>query len=332
MTIGKEDLLNLKIGCPPISQAHTWPVLEMCFFSTLPRAQLRNQILESIKFFNSVYGIPFAWYKLSDSNKSVRLDDDAIIAIDRFFNDQRFTELGLLGLEIYSGEEECEYEPPSMEFFSSGMESGNEDSPEKFIWRSLLRLCIPIHELPINGKELLDSYLKLAEIGNWNCGHAGISIYWNITDEKMERELARHESLLSTYPCMEYHDMMSFWPFIGHGLLQVGWITLVGEELCEKLGNKPSLRDFNEPMIEVVNVGKDRGVLIIAGPAPILGSNEANQSSPLVAYKNIGQELRSIRVPDERIDFMEIIGLTTEEKVRSWYLRFFGHDSPTATA
>lgn len=315
------DLSALTVPHPRKEGVHTWPVFEICLFSTEPRSQLRDRLHAATAAFLKESDGSFRWFKTSDMTRAERLSAPVEQVFKDFLHHAAFAEPGLLGLQVFCGERIDNYAPPSIALFSSALE--DDRAPPALVWRTYLRCCLPLMEAPCGGQALFKIASALFDTGQWHCGHAGISIYWNTGDSAMERELERRAGLLLRHPALGYHDPMAFEPFIGHGLPQVSWITMLGPELCSRLGSTPTPAEFAGTQVGVVDLGPDRGVLLVAGTQPMLGGNDPASAAALEPYHQVGRRVAAASLPDERLEFLQLVGLDDEEKVRSWYRRFF---------
>lgn len=319
------DLSTLSVPHPRKEGVHTWPVFEICLFSTEPRSQLRDQLQAATATFLDEVDGSYRWFKTSDMTRAERLSAPVEQVFKDFLYDAAFAGPGLLGLQVFCGERIDSYAPPSMDLFSSALE--DDDAPPALVWRTYLRCCLPLVEAPYGGQALFKIASALFNTGQWHCGHAGISIYWNTGDSAMERELERRPDLLLRYPALGYHDPMSFEPFIGDGLPQVSWITMLGPELCTQLGSTPTQTEFEGTQVGVVDLGPERGVLLVAGTEPTLGGNDPASAAALEPYRQVGRRVAAASIPDEQLEFLQLIGLDDEDKVRSWYRRFFERET-----
>lgn len=61
----------------------------------------------------------------------------------------------------------------------------------------------------------------------------------------------------------------------------------------------------------LASLGADRGVVLAAGPRPVLGSHDPAGASELAPYRAVGKLLAPLRLPDDELELLDIAGLAT---------------------
>jgi hypothetical protein len=136
----------------------------------------------------------------------------------------------------------------------------------------------------------------------------------------VERELEKvNRFWLFRFPGLSFGDPLTFMVFAEDGIPGVNWLTFLGARQIERLGGEKVVRESLPEEVDVATF--NNGALMIrAGEKPELGDVNRNNKLPL--YGKVGNAFKSLRISDERLSYMKIAGLSSED-VRDWYNRFF---------
>lgn len=293
------------------------PTLEIILFSSAPREKVAPGFVALYRALVERYGDTLKWHKTNVMKSFKKLSEAGVRQIEQMLTDKKALKGHLLGVEQHSGPAASHYELPTFEFFSE------EDlsEPEDLIRHSFVRACLPIAEAA--RADDVHAFLRsaLADV-EFDSGYCGYSYYWNTGESDVERELAKvSRGWLTRFPGLGYGEPLALFSFVDKGVLGVNWITLLGQPLVERLGGEADLAVALGPSIDVQPIGGGRGVVIRAGVGPELG--DANRNQKLPAYQKVGRAIADLRVPDEWIENMAMIGMSGEDVVE-WYGRFFG--------
>lgn len=100
----------------------------------------------------------------------------------------------------------------------------------------------------------------------------------------------------------------------------VDWLTIIGDDLGQKLGGRGAIRaQLQQPAIQVEDYGK--GLIVQAGEYPSLGAVEDGLPAPYVAVNRVLKALR-IPNPDSLHHYMPDRESFDKERTAKWYARF----------
>ncbi len=291
--MGFDDLI---VPHPDAGGAPARPCFEIVLHYDRPRATIAEDLGRALALFVERAGGDFGWSKSNVMKRAARADADAATLVKRFVSGPAFAKPGNVGLELHSGDRAVDCRVPSLEVFSE-----ERKDRRALLCRTFVRLCLPPEA------DARDLAIACAAASPPFSGHAGYSWYWDSGDTRMERELGRRRELLLDHPGASWSDPFTFYPFIGQGLTQIGWLTFLGAALRLRAGALDGL--------DVAPVAD--GIVIAAGPAPRFAGD-------LAPYHAVGRALAPLRLPDAAIELLDIAGLDDPAEIRAWYLRFFG--------
>ena len=120
--------------------------------------------------------------------------------------------------------------------------------------------------------------------------------------------------------------MIDTYGFSGKGELKneyikgVDWLTIVGDDLAQKLGGRDAIRaQLQQPAIHVEDY--DGGLIVQAGDYPSLGAVEDGLPPSYVAVNHVLKPLR-IPNPDSLHHYMPDRESFDKEHTAKWYARF----------
>jgi hypothetical protein len=308
-------------GAKP-GQPATLPCVEICLFDDRPRAALAADYAGLLAAFIAEFADGLNWYKTNTMKRAKAIGEAATAQAQALLLSPEFEADGLIGLEQHSGPDADTYETPSWKLFSEQVDYPGEGRFN----RTFLRLCLPL-EAADDPEPVFALMRACADSTEFHCGHAGLSWYWNTGDTLMEARMASNVGVLLRHPCVGYSDPLSFQPFIGDGLIQTGWLTLLGPKLVEQAGGTQALRSRLDASVSISDLASKHGLILRAGESPMPCSNDPANAHELIPYSSVGRATNPVRIPDEELEFVEVMGLDEEDDARTWYLRFFEADA-----
>ncbi len=150
-------------------------------------------------------------------------------------------------------------------------------------------------------------------------GYAGLSLSLPFDFDRVlsfEYQLAQQFSglMIDTYGFRGKSDLKNEF------IKGVDWLTIVGDDLAQKLGGRDAIRaQFQQPAIRVDDYGT--GLIVQAGDYPSLGAVEDGLPTLYVAVNRVLKPLR-IPVPDSLHHHMPDRESFDKERTAKWYARF----------
>lgn len=302
---------------PKTAAAGIRPCFEIVLLATEPRAQARDGYLAFYDACVTRFARPLRWYQTNTMAQWKPIPESAGEQFHAFLEGRQFAKPGLLGLEQHAGETGSDATPPSFALFSEEVK-GQSGKPLR---RTFLRACLPVDAAAAPG-EMLDLLASALAVFFPYAGYAGYSCYWDVGNTTLERQLEKsNRKLLLGYPGLTYGDLFPFQSFIGFGVLQVSWITLVSAALASRVGGLETLLGGLSPDVRAMPF-EDAGVALVAGPEPRLGTRHPDPKDPLRAYRDAGRCLAPVRLEDRYLQHVNLPGFD-EDEAREWLLRFF---------
>ncbi|NHZ37798.1 type VI immunity family protein [Massilia rubra] len=186
-----------------------------------------------------------------------------------------------------------------------------------------VRACFPLTWFDQHGLEGIEQYLKKSLNGfALQSGYVGYCFVYN---ENFDREvdpyfphwLQRHPGIMCPSGAQEVVSI--------HGLTDIGWITLLGKDMVEKMGGAISLASAiaHIPGITIDELSNG-GTIIRIGNNPALG--DTHNGDTLEAYRALGKVLNPIRNRNAVTTGMSVPGMRDRDypDMRAkWLDRFF---------
>lgn len=188
-------------------------------------------------------------------------------------------------------------------------------------------------ELPLSWKnnlsaEDIDNYIyQLVEGYPLVCGYAGYTVSDSqriiITRDDLKDLIyqwhQRHPGLMNTYPISESKIIAQ-----NDILFSIGWITILGNSLCARLGGIDELYyKLSHVSGVVVKRLPQNGVLIRIGEKPQLG--DTHKDDFLDSYSAVGRILAPVAIQDfdELAKRIVVTGFQDNKECANWLGRFF---------
>ena len=319
----RKEFESLVIPHLDAGRAPALPCFEIVLFYDTPRTTLADGLAVVLQRF-----LDFAerrrpetklrWYRSNTMKASAAMSAGPGEMVDAFLGGPEFAKPGIAGLTLHGGE--AANAPVAPAFSLLSLDTA-EDAAEP-VHRTMLRLCLPPSEVE-EGRELFELAAACAAAQAVSCGYAGYSWFSSTGDTRMERSFGERRGLLVKHPAMGYHDPLSYHPFIGEGLIQTGWLTILGPSLLKQAEDAKALVFPQDSGVGVSRLD-GKGVILVAGPEPILGSRDPAQAAALAPYHAVGSRLAFLSLSDEDAEFLDFAGDPDDEAKVEWYLRFFG--------
>ncbi len=198
--------------------------------------------------------------------------------------------------------------------------SGNEKGSISFAkkYANSIHMVFPAAWGVEHADKMRDLMIHLAGLFPYSFGYAGFALEWSAY---FEEEACSHAFAKGMrHPGFDIYDNANDEEIVGHDSLNtVGWITLLGPELIERLGGREKVRAALSETIRMRDAGA--GLLLTLGDAPEIG--DTNRRDPLPAYRELYQLLAPIAEPGfERSGAMEFHPGDIVENTLRWLRRF----------
>jgi hypothetical protein len=156
------------------------------------------------------------------------------------------------------------------------------------------------------------------EAADFLSGYAGLGITFDAGDlDKRRDEVIR--GLCSRFIGLDCSDVLSETEALGDAIKGVNWLTFVGARLAERVGGPPGVASLVRDGVSVEPLGA-RGLMVQAGPAPILGDRDSQEN--VEPYRVADEALRAIRVDG----LFPLPGFEDEIDTAAWVRRFEATD------
>lgn len=167
-----------------------------------------------------------------------------------------------------------------------------------------------------------DNFLRftecLAELAPFDSGHAGYTFkYSGHSDQRDEHAWIGHKAprFLSIYPQSNHFEH-----YTRHRVANVNWLTLLGTELSQKLGNVESMRAKLSSVVTIKPLV--HGTMLIAGAEPPIGDVNC-QAPDLEPLREVARLTRPLWIDDDTVKNNIINYFWFDENQRDrWINRF----------
>ncbi|MFH5067751.1 type VI immunity family protein [Enterobacter cloacae complex sp. 2024EL-00215] len=264
----------------------------------------------------------FHWASYDFDQKRPRAITEAILSEpDRWLKSPDNREKDCAFIELYGGKSSRDLDFPFFYWdYTNGHRSGT--------YYSVYRLDLPLNwnnNLPI---QYIDEYIyQLVDNYPLVCGYAGYTVSGDqeriITRDDLKEYIyqwhQRHPGIMNVHPLSESQIIAK-----ENVLFAIGWITLLGEALCNQLGGVEVLRNKLSHIPEViVKPLPQNGALIRIGDKPQLGDSRKNDV--LDSYHAVGKVLAPVAVKDFDLLAKKVVvsGFRDNKECAKWLGRFF---------
>jgi len=264
------------------------------FYRLCPREHIGWYATETMKQFKPTtkqsFTVPMVWWKEGAPKKKLR-------------------ELMLKGGQAHNSAATC------------GIYLSSAERENRLFSKSsnYIRFIVPAEFMETRYQEFADFVESVCNRIPYSSGHGGFVIECN--------QYYANDAQGAAYPlAMRYQavDIATMsrgpWAVRGERIKNVGWLTLIGSELLEKVGGLQALREQASDRLNVI--GTAHGALIRAGEKPILGdvNRQESLSGLLDAYRLVEPLHAGI---DTLFSPFEIAGNVDEVvATRRWLFRF----------
>jgi hypothetical protein len=252
-----------------------------------------------------------------DQMHAVKITDERLAEFPKWLADPKRRYKGTAGTELRKGRSREEWRAPCFE-----MSYGGQFNPCLYV-----QISLPFSWLAEKGREGTESYIaRLVEDGfSLSSGYVGLGFAWHSAgdDPEVKRSffewLQRFPGLMSTSPMSQANVAPS-------GLVDLGWVTLLGAELTNKIGGIDALRArcSSIPKAAVAPL-PNNGAMIRLGEDPRVGDVQAGDQ--LDEYRALGKALSPLRDAAKVTKSLVVDGLPVREPgleiLRKWANRFF---------
>lgn len=195
--------------------------------------------------------------------------------------------------------------------------------------RSFIKIVLPWTFLnEEDGGERFQNWITyLSEQIDAEHGYGGLS---NILPYDYHSYTPTEYELAQRYPGLQVDSMphSSARELLGY-IKGVNWFTILENDLIERLGGEPTIRQRFSGRGDVEILSYKNGLIIRAGRYPELGSSEEYLPAAYVAVNNVLKPLR-ISAPDQLHSYSPYGNCFEKESTDQWYARF-DHDDDIST-
>jgi hypothetical protein len=288
------------------------PVIQILALSDTP---LRSSPPEGFQSFYQAFirlaGNRAKWCQTNTQSRGTAFDERRREMAPFWFRDERSRQQALLGLRVHSGPTARELLAPALGFFC------DQAFPTA---HNHFQLMIPCGELtPAETLDIIQDCLHGFRL-SW--GYAGYGLLWNDLVAGFDKDYGSvFAGLLRRHPGIAHPDssQVGFWA--GRGLVDVNWVTLLGNTPLKKAGAREGVRKMLGPEIDIRPLDTGNGIAIVAGDHPETGDITVGNDLPL--YRSVGHALRTLR-PEElhKTKFLPVPGFDKLQG-EQWIDRFF---------
>ncbi|XVJ69659.1 MAG: DUF3396 domain-containing protein [Rhizobacter sp.] len=200
--------------------------------------------------------------------------------------------------------------------------SHDKDSPFRDTDVSAVYFELPMHEVQRVGRDkllgLVRSIAALAPFQHGMCGYS-FKYFHREGDDKIHLWMGdKSLRYFAIHPFMNKYEYRC-----RHQLPNVNWVTLLGQEMTEKLGGHAAMRKALSEVVDVETL--PHGTMLVAGEAPPLGDRNALalDLGPLREVARLTQPLMLNRkiLSDKILEYL-FEGNDQEERIERWLNRF----------
>jgi len=264
------------------------------FYELIPREEIGWYATEAMKQFQPTTGrsftLPKVWWKDGAPRKKLR-------------------ELMLKGGKAHDSVGTC----------GIYLSSAEPEHPIFKLSSNYLRFMVPADFMETRSQEFVDFVLAVSNQIPFVSGHGGFVIECNQYFEEDAQGAAFPSAM--RYQAVDIATM-SRGPGVARGekIKNVGWLTLIGSELLEKVGGLKALQHKATDRLSLVKTS--HGVLIRVGPKPILG--DVNRHEDLSAFVEAYRLVESLHTGiGELFAAFELAGKADEvDATQRWLFRF----------
>jgi hypothetical protein len=288
------------------------PCAEVMAFSRTTLAEGARGMLAFYESFRKRWGAEVTFYRTNTMSRVKKVTSRTLEMLPSWLESTKSQQEELLGLRLHGGQGGRDYALPVFDMFS---DQSNEESPCSFF-----RMAFPLDQVRQQPSALLELTREALATFPLHWGYAGYSLLWE--EEEMQDEdeaVSTLEEFMTEHPGLSYGDPDAFLARSREGLIDVSWLTLLGAECTSKLGGRQSLVSALPKQVQVQPLGSG-GVLLQAGPAPVIGS--AVEPGSLESYRAVGKAVSAVRAPRAVIEDIMLWPLSDGREVE-WLDRFF---------
>lgn len=293
------------------------PCIEIMMFSDVSVKEAASNYLLTYRALQPLFGKQLRFYKTNDMKRAKELTCNSEEQIRIIIEDTKIASSTFFVIQQHSGYKEDDYGLPSFTLFSER----EKINPKIFKDHVLYRICIDLNQIN-NVPKVLTNALQYFPLSSGYCSY---SYYYNIGNLECIDYIEQHNAKwLKRFPGLSHGNPLQFLLVGNDGLLQVGWLTMLGEKFTCNPEEIANLIESLPKEVERIDVPGTTRLILKAGSAPELG--DRNRQNDLPLYKGVGKALANIRLPDSILNEISIDGLEDED-VRDWLLRFFGDET-----
>lgn len=289
-----------------------FPCVEIMALSKTAKVDGAEGYVRFYEAFAKRYGEQLRYYQLNDSTRWKKVLPKDLGKVTGWFSDVRSLAEPLLGILMHGHEVAGEPQPP---LFDMMFDHAYPEYP-----RGMFRIVLPVDAAADGAEALLELVDEAMMEFPVHWGTVGYSFYWDSADTTIDgyaqQWLRRH---LEKHPGLSPGTLMTFGLRVEQGVLNVGWLTFVGDELLAQLGGRDVLTSrARDARIGVRPYAK--GVALQTGPVPELG--DVNRKKRLEQYHEVGRLLGPVFAPEAVRQRFRVKGYDDRDEATAWIERF----------
>jgi hypothetical protein len=278
-------------------------VADVTFYLANPDT-IAKSVLDALKKVLPVIGPHGRWYRTESMTQTRKATAKAVDDVKAWFG-ARYPDREEYGLTLLSGETPEDVGPWSLQF---GVEPDLLD-----VEGAYFQCSIPAAVMEETPAKFLGLVTSLADALDFRSGHAGYGVVYDEGDMSPSRE-AQIRAWHNRFVALDARDLSLSGGAFRTGIKGPSWLTFLDTEFVTALGGAKKLQKAL-PAAATLVARKD-GVMIQAGPRPVLG--DRNRQEDVTVLRAINKVLRPIRVKQDVVirPFGDVDG------TREWLERF----------
>lgn len=281
-------------------------VLVANFYFREPHLTMRDEVAECVRRFHALVpsGALEHYFDYEGDQEDLGATVLAKVLYERFYSADSFPNatISMEGSGLYAP-------GYSLEYVGSALD--NPDLPSE---AGSLQLWVPRAFLAERRQEVLAYLEETAARLPFSCGSVSLGLAGQ-DRSAMQALAARHPGLDISSPRPVSTDL-------GDEVAGVGWQTLLGARIVEKLGGAENIRLAlpGEMIVDDLPLG---GCRIVLGPDPEIG--DVNRQQLLPRYRAVAEFLDDaglLHVPSRVVYFVDRMGMADLDAMQKWHRRF----------
>jgi hypothetical protein len=250
--------------------------------------------------------------QLSSSKTASKIKPGDLQTLRSWVDDEAAQKQRFLGFDYQCGRVAKSIDVPQFEYM--------QDQYQKPSPIGAIRISLPVSQLS-ETLSVAKSFVGTLSGPEFMWGSIGYSFSWRSgayeardVREWMMPKLKRHPGF-STGVLVQYQTWSA------GGVPHVGWVTLLGSELVERLGASKALESAAAKAKVTYSPLPGDGAMLQAGPEPSPG--DVNRGDGLPLQRAVGRLIDPVRISDKQVVKMVFVEGFKLDDARAWVTRFF---------